>query len=566
MDIAGKSVLILGGYGLVGQAVARRLLREAPRKIILLSLRREEAEEAVAAVRDEAREAGDGGAGVALEAAWGDVFTFTDIKDAPRKDVYADPKQRARLIESVIAPLTAGAASQYYLHELITAAKPEIIVDAVNTATGIAYQDIYRTSGQAWGALQSGGPLQEHLEMLLMTDYVPQLIRHVQVLYQAMVEAGTGAYVKIGTSGTGGMGLNIPYTHSEEKPSRVLLSKSALAGAHTLLLFLMARTPGGPITKEIKPAAAIAWKRIGYGEIVRGGRPIVLYDPGEAEDLRPGQSFRPLDPARGRSTGQTLHSVFVDTGENGIFSLEEFSAITTGEQMEFVTPEEIADVVVRELMGGNTGHDVINALDNAVMGPTYRAGMMRHWALEKLLALERKHNVRSVAFENLGPPRLSKLLFEADLLRRCYRTMDAVRTASPADMSRRLAAEIAGDPACAREIVSIGIPVLLPDSRLLRGPECKVPPALPGEEEQEVTPERVEAWAWSGWVDLREGNLAAWRERFQRIAGDMMAIPRSDTSSRFLRDAQFWGPEGLIQPGKVVGWIFGIEEQGARMK
>lgn len=38
----------------------------------------------------------------------------------------------------------------------------------------------------------------------------------------------------------------------------MLLSKSALAGAHSLLLFLMARTPGGPITKEIKPAAAIA--------------------------------------------------------------------------------------------------------------------------------------------------------------------------------------------------------------------------------------------------------------------------------------------------------------------
>ncbi len=112
--------------------------------------------------------------------------------------------------------------------------------------------------------------------MLLVTDYVPQLIRHVQVLYQSMVKAGMGVYVKIGTSGTGGMGLNIPYTHSEEKPSRVLLSKTALAGAHTLLLFLMARTPGGPITKEIKPAAAIAWKRIGYGPVLRGGRPVPL--------------------------------------------------------------------------------------------------------------------------------------------------------------------------------------------------------------------------------------------------------------------------------------------------
>ena len=543
----------------MGQAVARRLLRESPRRLILLSLRREEAEEAVATLAPEA-------GGVALEPAWGDVFAFAEVKDRPRRETYADPAMRARLIESVVEPLSEAAAARYYLYQLVTGRRPDVIVDSVNTATGIAYQDIYKTSRLAYQALQQGADLRESLETMLLTDYVPQLIRHVQVFYQAMVKAGTGVYVKIGTSGTGGMGLNIPYTHSEEKPSRVLLSKSALAGAHTLLLFLMARTPGGPITKEIKPAAAIAWKRIGFGEILRAGRPVALYDPGEPEALVPGASFRPLDPDRGRPTGQTLKSVFIDTGENGIFSLEEFSAITTGEQMEFVTTEEIADVVAREIMGGNTGHDVINALDNAVMGPTYRAGMMRHWALEKLLALERRHQVHSVAFENLGPPRLSKLLFECDLLRRCYRTMEAVRQAAPLDMSGRLAAELARDRAYAREIVSIGIPVLLPDGRLLRGPECKVPAVLPGEEEQPVTPERVETWAWAGWVDLREGNLAQWRDRFQRIADDMRAIPAADSSSRFLRDAQFWGPEGLIQPGKVVGWIFGTEEQGARMK
>ena len=108
--------------------------------------------------------------------------------------------------------------------------------------------------------------------------------------------------------------------------------------------------------------------------------------------------------------------------------------------------------------------------------------------------------------------------------------------------------------------------VLLPDGRLLRGPECKVPVAMPGQEDEEVTPERIEAWAWSGWVDLRETNLALWRERFVRIAAEMEGIPPQDTSSRFLRDRQFWGPEGLIQPGKVVGWIFATEEQGARMK
>jgi hypothetical protein len=527
--------------------------------MILLSLKREEAEEAVAGLAPEA-------GGVELQAAWGDVFALAELKDRPRREVYADPVLRARLIESVVEPLTEAAAARYFLYQIVTAKRPDVIVDSVNTATGIAYQDIYKTSRLAYQALRQGADLRESLETMLLTDYVPQLIRHVQVFYQAMVKAGSGVYVKIGTSGTGGMGLNIPYTHSEEKPSRVLLSKSALAGAHTLLLFLMARTPGGPIIKEIKPAAAIAWKRIGFGEILRGGRPVALHDPGDPEVLVPGASFRPLDPARGRPTGETLKSVFIDTGENGIFSLEEFSAITTGEQMEFVTPEEIADVVAREIMGGNTGHDVINALDNAVMGPTYRAGLMRHWALEKLRALEEEHSVKSVAFENLGPPRLSKLLHEADLLRRTYGTMESVRSGEPAEMSRRLAEEVSRDPVRRREIVSIGIPILLPDGRVLRGPESKIPPVVAGTEAYEVSAERVAAWAWAGWVDLRERNMARWKERFARIQAEVDAIPPRDTSSRFLRDRQFWGEEGVIQPGKVVGWIFATEEQGARMK
>jgi hypothetical protein len=302
--------------------------------------------------------------------------------------------------------------------------------------------------------------------------------------------------------------------------------------------------------------------------VLRRGRAIQLYDVtlDAAEPLKLGERFRPLDVSRGRDTGRTLKSVYIDTGENGLFSLEEFAAITTGEQMEFVTPEEIADVVARELLGANTGHDVINALDNAVMGPTYRAGLMRHWALEKLRDLEKRHGVRSVAFENLGPPRLSKLLFEADLLRRTFGTMDAVRASTPPELSVRTAEEIAGDADYRGEIVSIGIPILLPDGRLVRGPECKIPPVPVPSETLEVSEEKVDAWAHAGWVDLRESNMARWRGRFERIKAEIEAIPPTDSSSRYLRDRQFWSGEGLIQPGKVTGWIFATEEKGARMK
>ncbi len=110
------------------------------------------------------------------------------------------------------------------------------------------------------------------------------------------------------------------------------------------------------------------------------------------------------------------------------------------------------------------------------------------------------------------------------------------------------------------------LPILLPDGRLLRGPECKIPPVSAPGEAHPLTPESVESWACAGWVDLRAPNMALWKDRFQRIEEEMGSIPAADTSSRFLRDRQFWGPEGHIQPGKVVGWIFAVEEKGARMK
>ena len=67
-----------------------------------------------------------------------------------------------------------------------------------------------------------------------------------------------------------------------------------------------------------------------------------------------------------------------------------------------------------------------------------RAGLLRHWAIEKMSALEREHGVHSVAFELLGPPKNSKLLFEAHLLRTAYRTPGAVRESTPEEICERL--------------------------------------------------------------------------------------------------------------------------------
>jgi hypothetical protein len=541
MDIQGSRVLVLGGSGLVGMAVCRELLRREPETLIVHGRRPDRAE---AAVRELESRSGD----TRIAAATGDIFSLR-----------GEPSERERVLAQV-RQLRPGDLDEFTLYRLLADSRADIVVDCVNTATGIAYRDLFKATERVAVELDRGEASVEGIEHLLESLYVPRLIRHVQIMYRGMTNTGTRVYIKVGTSGTGGMGFNIPYTHSEERPSRMLLSKSAVAGAHSMLLFLMARTPGAPVTKEIKPAAAIAWKQIAAGPIYRRGVPVRMVDAAP----RPlGDTFSTHDPGAATERDDILTTAYIDTGENGIFSVEEFATLTTSEQMEFVTPEEIAQYLVFEIEGGNTGHDIVNALDNAVLGPSYRAGLMRHWALEQLNALERDAGTRSVAFEMLGPPHVTKLLFESHLLREAFGTMTALRDATPADVERRLVGLVREQPEIANEVAAVGIPMLLPGNEIIRGIRVIVPADADNEP---VVPETLERWVEDGWVDLRRGNCQRWIERFQRIHDQIDALPEGDTSSAHLRTTRFWDEERRIQPGKVVAWVLSVEEHGTRIK
>ena len=542
MDIKGKKVLVLGGPGLVGIAVCRELLNREPAEIQIHSLRRAESEEARQELSSEAGE-------TRLTISWGDIFGLHE--EAPRR----------RRIQAQLGTLQDDKLPEFLLYRLLDEARAEIVIDCVNTATGIAYRDMFHAAEALYRQLdKTGEAATTSIEDLLESLYVPRLIRHIQVLYRGMIDAGTRVYIKVGTSGTGGMGLNVPYTHSEEKPSRVLLSKSAVAGAHSMLLFLMARTPGAPITKEVKPAAAIAWKKIAHGPIRRGGDPLRLV---HATPQPIGETFSTLDPQAGELTDEVLETAYIDTGENGIFSLEEFAMLTTAAQMEFVTPEEIARILIFEIEGGNTGHDIINALDNAVLGPTYRAGLMRHWALERLIELESQGETRSVSFEMLGPPRNSKLLYETHLLREAFGTMTAVRESTPREVCDGLHRLLEERPRLAAEALGVGLPILLDSGELLRGPSVIVPANTCS---VRVTPELLAGWVHDGWIDLRESNCETWISRFEKIHEGTLAIPEEDSSSRYMRNRRFWHEAKAIQPGKIVGWILSAEEEGDRIK
>ncbi|MBI3579785.1 MAG: short-chain dehydrogenase [Ignavibacteriales bacterium] len=568
MDIQNKTVLVLGGWGLVGSAICRLMMEEQPKRIIVTSLLESEAKDAVTTMQREFPSVGKN----FFIPWWGNIFVRHTLKDTPREQILSDDASRQMLIDDLLDEFSTDLVERSAIYQILNKYKPDVVVDCINSATAIAYQDIFHSAREVRKSLNQAKAgkqtsLIEQTERLLVTQYTPQLIRHVQLLYRSMQMVGTTIYVKIGTSGTGGMGLNIPYTHSEERPSSVLLSKSAVAGAHTMLLFLMGRTPDAPITKEIKPTAAIAWKKIGFGEIKKRGKNIELMDcPPENGIALKGTLKLKLDSPVWKEQHKSLQSVFIDTGENGIFSRGEFEAISTPGQMEFVTPEEIGEAVLYEIRGGNTGHDIINALDNATLAPTYRAGFLFDSALQKMKALEEENDVKSIAFENLGPPRLSKLLYEAYLLQLTFGDMRSVVKTPAKTIAQKLDEYIAHNTQIRTEIVSIGIPIIRFDGKtLLRGREIKIPPYR-GENELKISDKSLNAWAHDGWVDLRAKNIERWKERFEIIMKEVQTIPGNETSSRHLRNKEYWGNFNEIDPGKLVGWIFSEEEKGKRMK
>ncbi len=144
--------------------------------------------------------------------------------------------------------------------------------------------------------------------------------------------------------------------------------------------------------------------------------------------------------------------------------------------MELVTPEDIADAVIREVRGQTTGLDIVSALDGAAMGPTYRGGVLRELALRRMEELENEFGRRSVAFEFLGPPRLTKLLFEAHLLERLYGTLGAAHELEPERAASQADELVQEDPDLRVAILSAGLAILnivvAADERLMSAVGC----------------------------------------------------------------------------------------------
>ncbi len=515
MEIQNKTVMVLGAGGMVGQALCKAFVREKPKTLVLASLYEHETTRLAEALQKEFGEALP-----KLKLAWGNLLVRQSQKDLTKQELLDNTKIRHQMIEDLLESFNHDGLTQSALYHLIQQYQPDILVDTLNFATALPVSDNLHAAREVLSAAKKEDISELAIEKLLLSQESLQLARHVQILFNALLEAKTKMYVKVGNTGHYGLKPSLP--------SRPALLKTALAGAHSLLLHLASQTDHAPVIKEIKPKAIIAWKNIGFGPITHRGRAVLLEEITMPDALLLTDKLtRNLvrKPKYMKHAGEpvALTAPFIDIGENGSFAMEEFHFLTAAKKLGFATPQDVADETLAEISGENTGFDAITAIDHAAMGPTYRAGLAREKALRQLKALVEKSGVDSVAFQLMGPPRLSKLLYEAHLLKTIYGNARMILDTEVETLSKNIEKRLSEQPDLISKIVSIGIPILLSKgNRLLRGSRMAVPFEISGKPENhfEATETNINRWAFEGWVDLRPQNMLQWQKTLQKIPAE----------------------------------------------
>jgi len=210
-----------------------------------------------------------------------------------------------------------------------------------------------------------------------------------------------------------------------------------------------------------------------------------------------------------------------------------------------------------ELEGRATGKDIVAALDAVTAGPTYRAGILRHHAIARLKELEQRHGDPGVAYEMLGPPRLTKLLYEAYLCGRLRSSVRALAASKPRALAAEALALVQRDAALRQHIVSVGLPILAPDGKHVYRGNVVVVPA------DECDPL---AAAPRGWVDLRAEQFQVWALRAaEMVRQDEERRSRSQGSGSDV-DWTAIGADDPIEPSRFATWVFTVEDRGTRIK
>lgn len=526
-----STVLILGA-GQVGTQVAIQCLEGGAERVVLHCLTADESDQAAETVRREIASAN-------VKTSFGNILLPLNLVN---QTAVTERQKEWRLLKHLFGELTPELISNSFLYQLVSQIRPTYIVDAVNIATAVGYRlDFFEA---VRNALSRKRPLTRNINAIALSSPVPPLVRLVQVLQAAMKEFNVVQYVKVSTTGLGGMGFNIQYTHGdlgEPGLSTKLLGKVSAAGILLQLLSTLRHTPGFKVNVVV-PAALIGWGEVAQRNIV-SDCPLVDCNPISVT----GQSLTaPLGSLAQIRTfeGKTIPCVVVDSGENGAYALHDMAAITALGQMGCVTKEEVAQAVLSILEGDETCC-VLAAMDQALMEDSGNGRTVRRQILDEMRQKITESGIPSPSVLRLGP-RIAKLLWELEVI---SRVCSSLRQAAELDSSNLsgLCQQFIGDSEIHRQmLLSLNIPIITDEFVYLSSAES-------------VTLADLYKRAGTQCVDLRQDNILSWQEAFRHIVNsiNLGEIPRCCNVSDIV-------PDDPINPGELLGFWFTLSGGGKK--
>lgn len=475
-----KTILFIG-TGQIGKAILNNILLSShPQKIIIHNLTEEESN----FVCNKYKKLYPN---IEFISSYGNIFMPYSLKDLNNCNLY---DKSADIINYFYSEITQSTLEKSTIVTLIKKYKPTLIIDAINTATvlGNAYnpEHNYKCYHENSSSCST---------KLMVDDYTTKIINFIYSLKYGIETYNVEKYVKVSTTGLGGMGINMPYTHGDNPKinlSSALMGKIAASGVLHQLLWNLEHTMGNNISLII-PATFV-----GYDSVK--SEPIET-DKGLLLKRTAPKSYKINDKKKieynDTITNEYLKFPVVRAGENHVYSKMELNVLTAIGQMEGITKEEVANKVI-DCIHGKSSNDILSALNNAMLKPTYLGREMIYDINSEFSNINYNYGI---ATGNLGVT-LSKKLYELFLIKEAYPTVTELKNEDINNIVKQVNSKITNS--IIEEIITLGIPILDNDNNFYIGDYSLVPNM---NENNDISEENIEQWSKTGWVDLRKDNI-----------------------------------------------------------
>ncbi|WP_432409048.1 hypothetical protein [Wukongibacter sp. M2B1] len=552
IELKNKCVFILGA-GQIGTAVAVQLLKSRPKRIVLHTYTPEEANEAVDKLKAMNCD------GIQIIASSGDIFLPYSMKDITDKEKLHSEENIYKLLNYYYSEPYPELLREYSIYMLIKRWKPDIIIDAINTAT-VFGDDCKEHINYIKNNFETNiGNRSEQIKSVftqyLSDNFVPKLIHFVMSLKVGIEDFNIKKYIKVSTTGLGGMGMNLRFSHGDTVNyclSNAIVGKVAAAGMLHQLLLSLSHTPGFDIS-VIVPAACVGWEETALNVVENSLGKIRAVDSSKKKFALDEE----IEAYGTINEGEFLKIPLVYAGENKSYSLCEIATLTAYGQMESVTKEEVAEAVINNIEGA-CSKDLLAQMDLACIHSSYKGRRVRDITLHKLKDIEDKSDIPSIVTGNLGPT-TAKHICELYLLKRASdNSITKLLSMDICELKERVHNEVLNNKSIRVQFLSVGLPIVMDNENILIGEKWMVPEE---NEDFRMTSDNIESWARKGWVDLRDKNILKWKKEVIKLLNDAERERKSGDIS-LVRD--IYAINDDFDVGELLAYYYTLKGAGRR--